>query len=233
MLKAVAQQSAQTLLLTDSYPFIVPSSGSVTVTTGVLTLTTALDRVYAKSYMYFPAGAWTGSTAGFYYVTMSSTTSGLVYSNKYVSGIPSTPTSPTLVTTGAGAYTQTTATYLAGQIYTVPAGVMGLNGTLYTEVVCSAPATANFKYLQLVYGGNTFSGIGLTSSTTAAYMCKTTNNNATNSQSSFYYNGINGGGYSSTAVDTTLTTTQQVNYYLATATDYLVSQWVSLQVLRN
>jgi len=108
-------------LLSTYLTFLKAPSGTIDVTTGVLTLGTALSNTYLmgqsnKYYMYFPAGAWTGSTSGWYYVTMSSTTSGLVYSNTYTTGNPVVPTSPTLVTTGAGAYTGVTAAVLGPNV---------------------------------------------------------------------------------------------------------------------
>jgi len=116
-------------LLRSSIPFIVAPTGTITATTGALLLGTAISPQYLfgntaaaalRYYMYFPANAWTGSTAGWYYVTMTSSTAGTVYSNTYTTGTPVIPTSPTLVTTGAGAYTGVTGAVI-GPNFTIPA----------------------------------------------------------------------------------------------------------------
>ena len=118
----------QITLLSTYLTFLRAPSGTIDVTTGVLTLGTAISNTYLmgqsnKFYMYFPAGAWTGSAAGWYYVTMSSTTSGLVYSNTYTTGNPTVPSSPSLVTTGAGAYTGVTTSVLGPNV-SIPSDIL-------------------------------------------------------------------------------------------------------------
>lgn len=129
-------------------PFIMQSSGSITVTTGVLTLTTALNTsLYTNCYMHFPANAWTGSADGWYYVLMNSATTGLVYSNTYTTGMPTIPTSPTLVTTGAGAYTQVTAGYYLGPNFVIPANSITPFGSIEAISICESNSSVGTKQI--------------------------------------------------------------------------------------
>lgn len=212
------------------FPFIVPSSGSVTVTTGALALTTALDQIYPSCYMYFPAGTWTASTAGWYYVVMTSTTVGTVYNTAYTTGIPTAPSTLSVVTTGAGAYTQTVLTYLPGQIFTIPGNIIGATGRLVSEVVCSTPSTSDAKYLQLSLGSTDFTSIGLSSATVANLFGITSNQGVANKQTTFIYDGVNNGSTTLSTVDTTVAQTVKISYYLTTDTDWLAFQWLNLQV---
>ncbi len=220
-------------IVNNTYPFIVPSSGSVTVTTGAIALTTALDRVYAKCYMYFPANVFTSSSAGWYYCEMSTTSAGLMYSNTYTTGIPADPTSKTLVTTGAGAYTQTTGAYLGGQIFTIPGNAIALDGKAEIETICKTNATANFKYVQHCYGTTDLTGMGLTTATVTAAMTKLVNVGATNKQCAFTYNGMNSGATDVTTKDSTAAQTLQIKYYLATATDWIAFQWHKIRTFNS
>ena len=132
-------------LFQSSIPMGIPPSGSIAATTGVLTLNTSLDQVYPSIYFWMPAGAWTGSTAGMYYATCTTTTSCLIYSNQYAGGVPTIPASPTLVTTGVGAYTQTTGAALTLLSYSMPANLMGPNGKLTTTFLFASSNTSNAK----------------------------------------------------------------------------------------
>lgn len=99
-------------IISNGIPIGLPSSGSIG-NNGALTGIAALPKTYNTPgiYLYFPANAIaSGSAAGFYWVVMSSTTAGTIYNN--VGNILDlvVPTSLTpFVTTGPGAYTQTTA----------------------------------------------------------------------------------------------------------------------------
>jgi hypothetical protein len=155
------------VLFKSNIPFYIAPTGTITVTTGVLTLGTALLSYQNPGYMYmyFPAGAWTGSTAGWYYVTMSSTTSGLVYSNTYTTGIPTIPTSPTLVTTGAGAYTGVSGSPLAGPNISIPANVLINSAGLRANLSQGNNSSAGAKIMSL-YINNPGIFMGGTTSTT-------------------------------------------------------------------
>jgi len=86
-----------------------------------------------------------GSTAGWYYCTFSGTTAGTVFNNTYTSGVPVIPASPTAFsTTGPGSFTQVTSEVI-GPSFTVPGGVMGLNGAIAMRAAWQYPNNANSK----------------------------------------------------------------------------------------
>lgn len=138
-------------------PMILPSSGSMG-NNGALTLTTALDQAYPSAYFYMPAGAIaSGSAAGFYYGTMGSTTAVTLFNNPYVSGTATIPGTPTaFVTTGPGAYNQTSNTNLTCYTLSIAGSTLGL----YDEIQAHGEATynnnADLKTYILNYGSFLF-----------------------------------------------------------------------------
>lgn len=117
-------------------PMVAPPSGSVG-DNGALTLDTALpaNMSGAKCFMYFGEGVlYAGSLAGMYYTVMSSTTVGVVYADRYVSGTPVIPAAPTpIVATGPGAYTQPASTEITFVTVTLKGGTVGDSGRVYVE----------------------------------------------------------------------------------------------------
>lgn len=219
-----------TNLFETGIPFILVPSGNIAVTTGINTLGTALDQTYANCYAYFPAGAWTGSTAGWYYCTMSSTTSMTVYSNAYTSGVPTIPASPTLVTTGAGAYTQTTGSYLTGPAFTVQGNLLGKNGRLRATFGMTANNSAGNKLVKAVYG-TAISGAGalLTTGIYLQNIVTVSNLGVTGKQA--YIQSQTGQGNGVTSVDSTANQTFSLAANLATATDWVVIQYSDVQLI--
>jgi hypothetical protein len=111
---------------------------------GALTGLTAMPYAMTQGcWMYFPSGkVFSGSTAGFYWAVMSSTTAATVYNNMYTSGLPqdSIPASPTpVVDAGPGAYTQTTNTYMTAFSLTIP----GLSNYGNAEFFCNQEFSYN------------------------------------------------------------------------------------------
>ena len=132
-------------LLRSPIPFILSASGSMG-NNGVVTLGVALDRVYPRCYMYFPANAiFSGSSAGWYWTVMSSTTVGVVYNNAYVSGYPTIPTIAGFTTTGPGAYTQTAGVDLAGLTVTMPANCLDRWGSMQSRLCMTAGGAGGVK----------------------------------------------------------------------------------------
>ncbi|HMQ71175.1 MAG TPA: hypothetical protein PKD25_01550 [Rubrivivax sp.] len=133
-------------------PVLIPPSGTMAAN-GAVTFGTAIalqdgavltDGLWA----YFPAGAvYAGSDAGFYWMTMSSTTGGTVYDTMYEPGVTSgeRPSSPTAISAaGPGAYTGETATIVAARA-ALPGGALGLNGSLRVTQVIAVNNSANNK----------------------------------------------------------------------------------------
>ena len=127
-----------TTLASTGIQVFMPSNGTITAA-GQLTLTAALNSVY-KCWMYFPAGAcFTSSPAGCYYVAMTSTTVGTVYTNFLTPGtipyIPGTSNNPALGTAVVGpgtAYTQ--AAFVQLLAIPIPGNSMGLNGAIKLRI---------------------------------------------------------------------------------------------------
>lgn len=132
---------------------------------GALTLGTALPRIFSEGiYLYFPADSIAvGVAAGSYWCVMSSTTAGTIYNNT-LSGIPTTPASPTaFVTTGPGAYTgDTTARVVAS--FTIPAGSLGNRGVYNYKSLHSHINNANNKVHSLTFGSATLQTVTSTTS---------------------------------------------------------------------
>jgi hypothetical protein len=181
--------------------------------------------------MYFPAGTWTASVAGFYYVVMSSTTAGLVYSNTYVSGVPTTPVTPALVTTGAGAYTQDTGANITGQTLAITANVMGLNGKLNIELICATNNSADSKITTLTFAATDYPASTSNTLTSASIQAEVRNINSAAAQAVFVRD-VNGVGANAVSTINTATANNLIfKYQLATVdTDWIVSKWLNIQV---
>lgn len=206
-------------------PVILPSSGSIG-NNGALTGITALPLKFDSCYMYFPANAISaGSTAGSYYVVMSSTTAGTIYNNTYTSGKPSAPASPTaFVTTGPGAFTQTTGSDIELINFPLPGGALGKNGSLYVYPHYSVISNGNNKNLRTkIDSTNIGSAVVSTvlQSTTPAHLRNmgAENLNVTSINAGMASAGTQAG---FSTIDTSASVTVTVNGQLNVATDYIV-----------
>lgn len=134
-------------------PLVLVSSGTMG-NNGALSAITAVATTYPSAYCYFPAGAIAaGSAAGWYFCQFSGTTAATVFNNTYTSGTPTIPASPTpFVTTGPGAYTQTTGSNIAAYTLSIPGNTIGLNGSIRVMGVRTNSNTSNNKTLTLNYG---------------------------------------------------------------------------------
>jgi len=113
-----------------------------------------LRIAYPNAYIYFPASSPTTS-AGFYYATCSSTTICLVRNNKYSSGTPAIPGSPTAFSglTPSATWTQATSIQIALSA-TVGANLMGLNGSLLFDFDVTQSNDNNAKTATILYNTN-------------------------------------------------------------------------------
>jgi len=214
-------------LLTGSLAFLIAPTGSIAVTTGVVTfgtsvLTYLISNSPIRAYVYYPANAWTSSTAGWYYTVFSSGTQATVYSNQYTTGQPTVPASPTLVTTGAGAYTGVIGTVLGPNVNT-PANTIAVGNLVKLWAVIGANNSAGTKTVGFANSGTSYlqSLVSLTTTVTSStnyVLTLAADNSATAwSISSGYANGIN----------FKITTAVTNGFYLSTA---VATDWVSLPV---
>ena len=154
------------VLPTYGVPVLIPPSGTMAAN-GAVTFGTAItlqssavltDGLWA----YFPAGAvYAGSAAGFYWMTMSSSTEGTVYDTTYVPGTTSgeRPASPTAISAaGPGAYTGETVEIIAASA-TLPGGALGLNGSLRVTQAVAANNNANNKTTRTYINSTLFGGL--------------------------------------------------------------------------
>jgi len=211
------------VVLQAGVPLVLVSSGSM-ANNGAITLTTALPFAYAACFMYLPAGAIvTGSSAGWYYAVMSSTTQATVYNNTYTTGVPTRQASPTpFVTTGPGAYTQTTGSAVTALSVAVPGGSMGPNGRLSVVKLGSLANTANNKVVETFLGGSVFASYTFTTSNTYRAIDDICNAGVENANIGNFFANIGGTAADwkrqtvNTAVDQLLAMTLRIN----TATDF-------------
>lgn len=148
-----AYQEPKTVL-GSGIPFVVSPTGTVAAN-GVVTLGTALAAIYSGGcYMYLAAGAaFAGSTAGWYWVVMSSTTVGVIFNNNYVSGAVSPPAVNTpIVAAGPGAYTGVT-TAVTGPQITIPPGLCGPWGAVRLTTSWAQNSSANNKTSTVTLAG--------------------------------------------------------------------------------
>lgn len=213
-------------------PMILPSSGSIG-NNGTLTLTTALDTTYAACYMFIPANAIeAGSAAGMYFVQMSSTTDGTIYNNIYTSGKPSSPVIPTaFVTTGPGAYTQSTSeqTLLA---LTLPGSSLGSNGSLFVFPHYALSNTGNTKTNRLKLGGVNLGSSSLTASGQSLIPFSVRNKASQSSNAGSGPSGLTAvpAGATHAAVNTDIDQDLLVTAQLANAADYIVLIGAAFQI---
>ncbi len=215
-------------------PVGLPPSGTL-ASNGALTLGTALDQIYPSIYFYMPAGVFTGSAAGMYYASCSSTTVCTLYQNQYTSGVPNVPTNLIPITTGAGAYTQTTATYITVMSFTMPAGVMGTTGSIMGKFLATADNNANLKIIAPLGGFGTQSGnVQLTA--VNSRQGSTTITNANSASSQMIQQGpdytSSGGTIQLLSVNTANAVAVTPQLYLATATDWAILQSYQLSLYR-
>jgi len=193
-----------------SIPVGIPPNGTIDAA-GNLTLVAALSFVKPHAWMYFPAGAVNGGLAGMYYVRMTTTSVGTVYTN-YVNSavnefVPFIPETPVLAVGSNVAYTQTT-----GQVDTVrkimPGNSLGKDGKLRFSYHYSNNNSAGNKVLRVKYGNPVFdiTSSGQTTGTQGAAISSLQNQGVTNLQFSLNSNNGDvgtGGARPQSAVDTT------------------------------
>lgn len=205
-------------------PRILPSSGTSNAT-GQITHTTALP--YQPSgvvWTYLPAGVVTAGSAG--------TGAGLypvIYSSTTVCQIQGTG-----IVTANGAYTQTTASDITLAAVVVPGGAMGANGSLRVAEYLAVAGTAGNKICNVVFGGSTVIGQTITTGPGATAYCATVNRgsqaiNVSRNLGTTTATGVNNRSTIDTSINQNLTFTGQ----LAVATDFIILEGYTVEVLPN
>lgn len=226
------------LLAQSGVPVGIAPNGTI-ATNGAVTLGTALPTTYSGGiWLRFPANAVVGdSTGGIYWCVMSSTTVGTVYAGKIDTASAFTPyigsTAGGAVTGSNSAYTQDTALITLTNV-TVPAGAMGVNGAMRITVTrFVVPNNANSKTLTTKYGASFF-GINNAVTTTLGqgYIASIRNRGVANRQVAAAANGdVGTGACSYLSIDSATDQPMTVICQIATATDYVILEGFTVEVL--
>jgi hypothetical protein len=201
---------------------------------------TPLPRIVGNCYATFPANAISsGSAAGWRWMNFSSATVGQVYNNTYSSGQPAVVSSPTAYsTTGPGAFTQSTNGPTPARVLTMPANP-GINASIETSMIVSVPNNGNTKTFRATIAGTRYGMMQISTVATAGTLISLTNQGVANSQIYITGSGANAGDYSQgtaqsptapLAIDTTNPQTVGDVGYLATATDYIIAERLSIKL---
>lgn len=206
----------------------IPSSGSVGAN-GALSGLTAFPVALGPCFLYFPAGAvYAGSVAGFYYTNLTSTTSGTVYDNRWIGGVPVFPATPTpIVAAGPGAYVQTINADIIAANAVIPGGTLGVNGELMVRPMIGANSTANNKAWAVKYAGLSIIGRTNTTQTMDNTPVIMKNAGAVNQQVSTSYAGLSansGALFTRLSVDSSLDQELVITLKITVGTDYIFLQ---------
>ena len=205
-------------------PSILPSSGTSNAT-GQITLTTALPYTpTGVVFLYLPAGVVTagaqGTGAGLYQVVFSSTT---------VCQIQGTG-----IVTANAAYTQTTGADINLATVIVPGGIMGANGWLRITRDTTILNSATSKTGKILLGGQTVGVWGATTVQVAPEQRRVKNRNSQAVQhvqpDGFGYSNVTTASFQTT-VDTSVAQTMLFQGQLAAATDYIIQEGYTVEVL--
>lgn len=234
--RPIGANSVPRILAQSAIPFILPSSGSIG-NNGALSGITALPTTYSGGcWMYFPANAIVaGSTAGWYWTVMSSSTAGTIYNSTYTSGTNFVGTATAFATTGPGAYTQTTsaAADISAAIVTVPGGSLGPNGTLELLAQFVVPNNANAKPVAIRESGTsitTSTGLASTGGNKYWWTMQNRNNQAVNVGQTGVGALATGNASNYLTRNTAADTTWAYSFEIATATDYVVMEKFEVRV---
>jgi hypothetical protein len=224
-----AAAEAERAFIKTGTPAVVGSSGTV-ATNGIITFDVALPATYTGAWLFLPAGAIVGGAAGMYYAVMSSTTQGQVYAkfidSATVDFAPYTPVGAEAAALVAAvgsnsAYVQTlTARTLLR--YTIPATVMGKQGTLELQASFSALNDAQAKNTAITFGGTTMVTSANTSVAAVQHGIEVQNRGVANRQVTFVDGSAAAPTYSS--IDTDANVVVTVTALSGAVGDYIVME---------
>lgn len=153
-------------------PVILAPNGTV-ATNGTITLSTALPTTYTGgAWVYLPAGAVVGGSAGLFWVVFSSPTVGDVktlFANPNQAFTPYVPTGALVSATGSNtAYVQSVGADITLVNVSLPASMLGKNGRIDYTVCCGWNSSAGVKGPLRAMLGGTNIGNSATGTTTAS-----------------------------------------------------------------
>lgn len=236
--KGVRQRGRSFILEQWAVPVGIAQTGSIG-NNGALTLGgSGFQVTYSGGiWLYFPANAISaGSAAGFYWTVMSSATAGTIYNTTLGDTVPYVPTrNIAFVTTGPGAYTGHTSKVSLATV-TVPGGSMGLNGGLLVDVLASCMNSGTTKTFGITLGGSSIYSRSIGASTVMREIASVRNMNSqavnlvNTAQVSVGVHTTSGAAVRRT-VNTAADSNVVIEGTLATATDYLILEGATIEVL--
>lgn len=141
-------------------PFVISSRGTVGIN-GAITTDKATTGAYPACYMYFADGAlWkagngnaTANPAGWYFTKLTTTTTGTVYKDRYVSGKPTIPATPAAIVqpTAVGSWVPQPLQTFARVL--IPANSLGANGAIRLAGVFSSTYETYSTDMRISFGG--------------------------------------------------------------------------------
>lgn len=217
--------------LVGSVPVIIPTSSTV-ATNGGITVS-ALPTTYSLgAWVYLPAGAVVGGSAGFYWVVFSSTTAGSVKTN-YINPettefLPYIPTGTLVTATGSNsAYTTPTGVDIALVNITLPANSISPGSLLKTFSRVTCTNAANDKIIKHLLGSTSVTSQTFTTSTGGTlYGSIFARSNAKQVLGGFGDSAVAATTYGT--VDTTAASKIVITGQLAATTSYLVLEGLAL-----
>lgn len=198
---------------------------------GAVTFSTALVITMSMGgYLYYPANRIAaGVPAGLYWTEMTSTTTGVVYNNTYTGGQPLSPAIKVpFFTTGAGAYTATTATDITVLSGGIKGKLLGKNGNVTSEFSVFCGGNVNSKLVKHYLNSSFLSSSNITSQMQVRNVFGFSNNNSESSQIFVAVIGFGGTATQPTnaaniaGVDTTINTTYAITAQVTNAADYIL-----------
>jgi hypothetical protein len=234
--KLGAKPSNAYILSAWAVPVGIAQSGTVAVA-GTITFTNALPTTYAGIWLYFPSTAMNPATAGFYYCTNISGNQYQVttaYEAAPFSKVPYVPAGYSNAVGSNSAYTGVVTEQVLAT-FTVPGGSIGASGAIRGDVLWANNNSAGTKTPKVTFGGSI-----VTYTTTVALRMAPLIRNAgvvssqiiqspTSSGSGVHgtFTAVAGRLAINTALDQNITLTGQ----LATATDYLILDAATFEIL--
>ena len=149
-----------------------------------------------------------------------------MYSNTLNPVAPIVPSSPTLVTTGVGAYTQTINTSLNCFTLTLQAGLMGTNGLMTANYIFTNNNSANQKQFLPFAGAFGTGGVNPSNTTSTSYVGVATAQNITASLQTTASTGLSSVAPTTSTSNTSGTLYMSPSQYLTNASDWIIlQQW--------
>lgn len=200
--------------------------------------TNPFDRTYSEGlFLYFGATTSTPAlTAGWYWVVMSDTHTGVIYNTSWTGGVPTIGSAITF--TGSGTNTGVSGTYITipEPVAVVPGNSLGVRGQLCISASFRTNATANAKYVQAKFGGTALLQGGNDGLAVPGISCQgEIVNRAVNSQGGTgKWNFTLGGVVTNfdAAIDSTLNQNVEINLRTGAATDWMICDRACCELAR-